>query len=541
MQTRRAAAVLSHSCVTGLTLNPMHIPLLFLLSALLLWLSSPGPGLSFCAWFALVPLLTACSMVTPKKAALLGFVSGLLYYLLLIYWVVISLGTYGHLPWWLCGIALLLLSAYMGLYLAFFCAACSWSMQAVAPVWSAPLLWVALDFVRGLLFSGFPWQDLGYSQFNPPLLIQASSLAGHHGITFLIVMANCLLFTLSAPWRKDVAWRPSQTRMQTAAGLLLIAAAFAYSFLQLREISRHMPSAARYQVAVIQGNIEQDQKWVAGKQREAMETYIDLSTEAAMKQTPELVIWPETAMPFHPPASPLFPGLLSRTVFRNGYFLLSGAPYFVEKGNDYELYNSALLARPDGSQALYFKQHLVPFGEYIPFSDILPLPGPVVESIGNFSAGKNARPLAAGKASLGVLICFESIFPDLARKEVANGANLLVNLTNDAWFGRSCASIQHLAMAVFRAVENRRSLVRAANTGISCFIDPAGRISQATPLFTTCSINGSPVLFEQNTIFTGIGYLFPIACLIFLIPVAFWIRLIKITVPDRIKGKPGNP
>ncbi|MBU4263971.1 MAG: apolipoprotein N-acyltransferase [Proteobacteria bacterium] len=530
MQTRRAVAALSSSCVTGLTLNPMHIPLLFLLSALLLWLSSPGPGLSFCAWIALVPLLTGCAMVTPKKAALLGFVSGLLYYLLLVYWVVISLGTYGHLPWWLCGLALLLLSAYMSLYLAFFCAACSWSMQAVAPVWSAPLLWVALDFVRGLLFSGFPWQDLGYSQFNTPLLIQVADLAGHHGITFLIVMANCLLFTLSARWRKkDVPWLPLPTRLQTTTGLLLIAAALAYSFVQLKAISRDLAAAPGYPVAVIQGNIEQNQKWVAAKQREAMETYIELSCKAAQQQ-PELVIWPETAMPFFPPTSPLFPQVLDRTVYSHHYFLLSGAPYFVEKQKDYDLYNSALLARPDGSQAIYFKQHLVPLGEYIPFSDILPLPGPVVESIGNFSAGSDSQPLAAGKAKLGVLICFESIFPALARQEVANGANLLVNITNDAWFGKSSASIQHMAMAVFRAVENRRSLARAANTGISCFIDPAGRISQATPLFTTCSINGSPALFDQHTVFTRLGYLFPIACLIFLIPVAFWIRIINRSV-----------
>lgn len=505
----------------------MPIPLLFFLSALLLWLASPGPGLSFCAWFALVPLLTGCARVPPKKAAQLGFACGLLYYLMLIYWVVISLGTYGHLPWWLCGLALLLLCAYMSLYIAFFCAACSWSMQAAAPVWSAPLLWVGLDFVRALLFSGFPWQDLGYSQFNTPLLIQIADLAGHHGITFLIVMANCLLFTLVAARRHDMPWRPVHTRLQAATGILLFAAALAYSFLQLREITRQLPSAASYQVAVIQGNIEQDQKWVAEKQREAMETYLKLSAEAASRQTPELVIWPETAMPFFPPTSSLFPELLARTVFSRHYFLLSGAPYFVEKEKEFELYNSALLARPDGSQSLYFKQHLVPFGEYIPLSDILPLPGPVVESVGNFSAGKTARPLTAGRARLGVLICFESIFPDLARKETANGANLLVNITNDAWFGRSSASIQHLAMAVLRAVENRRSLARAANTGISCFIDPAGRISQATPLFTACAITGSPALFEQNTIFTRIGYLFPVACLIFLIPAALWVRIKK--------------
>jgi len=501
----------------------MHIGLLFLLSALLLWLSSPGPGLSFCAWFALVPLLAGCALVRPKKAALFGFAGGMVFYLLLIYWVVISLGTYGHLPWWLCGLALLLLSAYMGLYLALFCAACSWSMRTMAPVWSAPLLWVALDYIRGFLFSGFPWQDLGYSQFNTPLLIQASDLAGHHGITFLIVLANALGYTLIAALGKNVNWSLKNTLRQTVTALLLIAAASVYSFLQLKEVSRSLLSTSDYPVAVIQANIEQDQKWLPEKQRQAIETYIDLSSRAAAQQ-PELVIWPETAMPFHPPTSPLFPELLTRTVFRDGYFLLSGAPYFEEKNNDFELYNSALLARPDGSQSLYFKQHLVPFGEYIPLSDILPLPGPVVESIGNFAAGRTAQPLAAGRASLGVLICFESIFPDLARRETANGANLLVNITNDAWFGRSSASIQHLAMAVLRAVENRRSLARAANTGISCFIDPAGRISQATPLFTACSIKGSLALSDRHTFFTSFGHYFPVLCLLLLIPLAVRIR-----------------
>ncbi|MBI4793102.1 MAG: apolipoprotein N-acyltransferase [Deltaproteobacteria bacterium] len=501
----------------------MHIGLLFLLSALLLWLSSPGPGLSFGAWFALVPLLAGCALVRPKKAALFGFLSGMVFYLLLIYWVVISLGTYGHLPWWLCGLALLLLSAYMGLYLALFCAACSWSMRTMAPVWSAPLLWVALDYIRGFLFSGFPWQDLGYSQFNTPLLIQASDLAGHHGITFLIVLVNSLCYTLIAALGKSVNWPLKNTLRQAGTALLLMAAASAYSFLQFKEMSRSLLSTSDYRVAVIQANIEQDQKWLPEKQREAIETYIDLSTRAAAQQ-PELVIWPETAMPFHPPTSPIFPELLTRTVFRDGYFLLSGAPYFKEKGNDFELYNSALLARPDGSQSLYFKQHLVPFGEYVPFSDILPLPGPVVESIGNFAAGRTAQPLAAGRASLGVLICFESIFPDLARRETANGANLLVNITNDAWFGRSSASIQHLAMAVLRAVENRRSLARAANTGISCFIDPAGRISQATPLFTACSIKGNLALFDRQTFFTSFGHYFPVLCLLLLIPLALRIR-----------------
>ncbi|MBI5557369.1 MAG: apolipoprotein N-acyltransferase [Deltaproteobacteria bacterium] len=503
----------------------MQIPLIFLSSALLLWLASPGPGLSWCAWFALVPLLWGCATVTPKKAARLGFMAGLCYYTLLIYWVVISLGTYGHLPWWLCGIALLLLCAYMALYLAVFCAACSWSMKIMPPIWSAPFLWVTFDFIRGRLFSGFPWQDLGYTQFKTPLLIQASDLAGHHGITFLIILANCLCLTLLAAWKKTPPWPQGKALPHVLAAVLLLAASLGYSMFRYKEIVIDVQAApSSHTVTVIQANIEQDQKWLPEKQRDAVETYINMTTQGVAGHPPDLVIWPETAMPFHPPASPLFPEILARTVFAGQYSLLAGAPYFQERAGDFDLYNSGVLVRPDGGQALYFKQHLVPFGEYVPLSDILPLPGPVVESVGNFKAGEKAEPLPDGKARLGILICFESIFPDLARKEAANGANMLVNMTNDAWFGRSSASIQHLAMVVLRAVENRRSLARAANTGISCFIDPAGHISQETPIFTEYAITASLKLLEDKTFFTRTGHLFPLLCLFTLIPLAIGLK-----------------
>ncbi len=503
----------------------MPSPLLFLASALLLWLSSPGPGFSFLAWIALVPLFYGCERLSPKKAAKYGFFSGLAYYGLLIYWVVISLGTYGHLPWWLCGIALLLLSAYMALYLTVFCAAVSMCTNLISPVWIAPALWVALDFIRGKLFSGFPWQDLGYSQFSSPLLIQPASIAGHHGITFLIVICNAVVFSFFANARKKKEHSKSSSRIPIFLALLLFAGSYGYSYIQLQKNDEQgVQKASRYPVAIIQGNINQDQKWVPEKQREAIEKYIALSSKAAKSQEVDLVIWPETAMPFHPPTNPLFPELLARTVFAGNYSLLSGAPYFQNNNNKIDLYNSALLVSPAGSKSKYFKQHLVPFGEYIPLADILPLPGPVVESVGNFSTGKSSAPLSSGEARLGILICFESIFPDIARKEVSQGANMLVNITNDAWFGRSSASIQHLSMAVLRAVENRRSLARAANTGISCFIDPSGRISQPTPLFTKTAITKSLVLRGDTTFFTKFGYLFPWLCLISLIPLFFRVR-----------------
>ncbi len=501
----------------------MKTLLLFLSSALLLSLSSPGMGLSFCSWFCLVPLLFGCSRIKAKKAALLGFVCGLCYYTYLIYWVVISLGTYGHLPWWLCGIALLLLSAYMALYTAVFCAAAS-TMKTMTPVWTLPFLWVALDFIRGRLFSGFPWQDLGYSQFKTPLVIQAADLGGHHFITFLIILANCLLFTVLVAGDKKAPWGYRKITFPVVTGFILIAATSIYSLNRYENILESLPLAPKYQITIIQGNIDQNQKWNPEKKREAIYKHINLSNDSLKEDKPDIVIWPETAMPFNPQTHPLFAELLSRTVFQHNYSLLAGAPYFEPGMNGPELYNSAVLVTRDGRESRYLKQHLVPFGEYIPFADILPLPGPLVESVGNFSTGTKAFPLTDGAARLGVLICFESIFPELARKETVNKANILVNITNDAWFGRSPASIQHMSMAVLRAVENRRSLARAANTGISCFIDPAGRISRPTPLFIDCFINGSVSMLDTTSFFTQKGHFFPVLCLIYSFFLLLWIK-----------------
>jgi apolipoprotein N-acyltransferase len=200
-------------------------------------------------------------------------------------------------------------------------------------------------------------------------------------------------------------------------------------------------------------------------------------------------------------------------------------------------YNSAFLfspvtAMPGVPRALrpagrYDKQHLVPFGEYIPLRTILPLPGPLVETMGDFSLGNSVAPLSCGKAQLGVLICFESIFPDLARREVDAGATLLVNITNDAWFGRSSAPWQHLAMAVLRAVENRRSLARAANTGISGFIDPAGRTQKLSPLFVPYAASARLPLLTGKTVFGRFGHNLPLACLLLLGPATALVVLKK--------------
>jgi apolipoprotein N-acyltransferase len=516
----------------------------------LLFLSFPGAaGFWPVAWVALVPLLLAIRNVSPGRAARLGLMAGMIHYVSLLYWIVIVLGKYGNLPWWVSVPALLLLALYMSSYLALFCVLVSrvWQQKEVLVVWAGPLLWVGLDFLRSFLFSGFPWQDLAYSQYKALLLIQTADLTGHFGVTFHIVLVNSVTALLFVLWRDNrsvgqsslAPLMTSRIRQVWLYGVLpvlcIMLAVMTYNLLRYRQVSEVIESSQKMRVAVVQGNIEQDQKWSPAMRLETIEIYTKLS-ELALKQgeeSPSLLVWPETALPFLVSDNPYFNTLKDQLVSNGKSWLLAGAPSFekVVSSNSEQAkqkilsYNSAYLFTPEGEIAgKYDKRHLVPFGEYIPFSNYLPLPGPLVENIGDFSVGKSAMPLSCQSAEIGVLICFESIFPELARDLVSGGANLLVNITNDAWFGRSSAPWQHLSMTVFRAVENRRSLARSANTGVSTIIDPLGRMAGATPLFQPAFLVAEVPLLQEKTIFVGFGYYFGLLCLLACIPIVFVLK-----------------
>ncbi len=501
---------------------------LSLLTSLLLYLSSPGPGYGFVAWIAVFPLLVICKIEKVRSAVFWGFIAGFIYYLGLLYWIVIVLGRYGGLSLWLTVPALILLAGYMAVYTAFFAWLMSRTMTCIPPVWSAPLIWVGLDFLRNRLFSGFPWQDIGYSQYLYPRVIQVADIAGHQGISFLIIMVNAFLFTIIF-YEKDHKTGLFKTRRKTykrhhllpAFGILSAAVIYNIISYQHYIAPGRSPVAG---IALVQGNIKQDQKWLPENRRHALKTYLKLSKKILANKSVDLLVWPETALPFSPRHDPLYSELLLDLYIDNGTNLLTGAPVYQIDDKKITIYNSALLITESGIRDRYDKQHLVPFGEYIPLANILPFPGPLVETMGNFSSGSSSMPLTAGRIKAGVLICYESIFPELARQEVREGANLLVNITNDAWFGRSSAPVQHFSMAVLRAVENRRSLARCANTGISGFIDPAGRIVSRTPLFTTCSLEAEMALMDKITFFNRYGCHFPLLCLFFVVPLVLFGR-----------------
>ncbi|MBU1715239.1 MAG: apolipoprotein N-acyltransferase [Proteobacteria bacterium] len=489
-----------------------------LLSGTLLFFSAPGLfGNGLLAWFCLVPLFYLINKEKPGQAALSGLACGILYYTGMLYWIVIVLGRYGHLPWWISVPALLMLACYMALYLAAFAALTSWVRRIIPVLWVAPIIWVSLDLIRNRLFSGFPWQDLAYSQYDYPSLIQFADLGGHYGVTFLIVLTNGFIyFVITDLWHRK-KFTKDLLKPDYLLVILLIISVFSYNQFRTRQISKEITEAENISVAVIQGNISQDEKWQARFRQETINRYLSLSATAITEKRTDLLIWPETAVPLYPMEAPVLQKIIHGITELNDVSILTGAPHRIPpRSMEANYYNSAFLFSPDGTiSGRYDKQHLVPFGEYVPLKNILRFLGPLVETIGDFSLGEFTTTLSCKNARLGVLICFESIFPELARRQVAAGANLLVNITNDAWFGRSSAPWQHLSMAVLRAIETRRSLARSANTGISGFIDPLGRINKSSPLFEQYIVADDLPLLNNKTVFTDYGgHNFAVFCLL---------------------------
>lgn len=504
-------------------------------SALLLALAMPG----LVGWWpllavALVPLLAAARRLPPLRSGCFGLLCGLLYHLSLLYWVVIVLGRYGGLHPVPAAGALLLLALHMSLYTALFC----WLLSlfsarpgraegnsSAAILLAAPPVWVGLDVLRGWLFTGMPWMDLGYGLYKQPMLIQAADLGGHHLLTFCIVLVNALLFWLLDRSRPAEPVRRHQHYFYAVMACLLLYAVSGYSCLRYQEITSAAAEAVQAAVAAVQANISQEDKWSPDLKEKTVDRYLSLS-ERAFKDEEELdlLVWPETALPFYPPREPLMQRVKD-FAGKKRVQLLTGAPFFTvhpEKKNPVEYFNSAVLLDRSGQLTdRYNKQHLVPFGEYVPLRNYLWFLKPVVELIGDFTPGTSSAPLQAEKIRAGVLICFESVFPEIARRETAAGANLLVTLTNDAWYGRSSAPVHSWAMTVLRAVENRRSMVRAANTGISGFVGPTGDIRAESPLFAEDALTDSLPLLTEQTVFVRGGHWFGPACLA-LIPPLLW-------------------
>ncbi|MBU0759454.1 MAG: apolipoprotein N-acyltransferase [Candidatus Omnitrophica bacterium] len=443
--------------------------LLAIFSAILLILAFPDFNLSYLAFVGFVPLFFAIQNKSPRKAFLISYISGFLFYLGVLYWLY-------HVT----VIGLIILCLYLALYFGIF--ALFFNLYAkrctLYAIFLIPLIWISLEWVKARLFTGFGWSLLGYSQYKNHLLIQVADFSGVYGVSFVIMTVNVAVYKF---FRRSL-------RELVIAGLML-AMVFGYGMMRVNETKEGQD----IRVSVIQGNIPQEVKWDPAAADDIIKKYINLTRLVAF-QNPDLIIWPETS----------FPGFFmedkeeTNRVLKMVKEIMIPTLIGANTTRGLDTYNSAVLVSPRGEvEAEYNKIHLVPFGEYVPFSDNLPiLHRLVLGELGEFTPGKEYKAFSfqpsafSRNIKFGTLICFEDIFPSLAREFVRNGARFLVVITNDAWYGKSGAPYQHAACSVFRAIENRVPVVRCANTGYSCFIDSKGRIHDSvsegnTHLFVT--------------------------------------------------------
>lgn len=502
-----------------LKISHEHMKTIFLssLSGLILTLSFPKAGLSGLSWVAFIPLFYILRNASPKKSFLAGLCFGFVHFLSLLYWVVYVLHTYGYVPLALCLPMLALLALYLALYPAVFslCLVKGCKNPAYLVV-LAPALWVCLEYIRTYALSGFPWELLGYSQHAFTRIIQMADVTGVYGVSFLIMLVNgglfvLLLQVLKTPWQGRLI--PIRTALgQSAAIGLCFICALAYGELRLKQTDAWVSAATPLTVSVIQGNIDQSLKWTPSYQRTTLDQYSRLSSLCA-EASPDLIVWPETAAPFYYGNDKALTLLLQEGISGIDAEFLIGFPTFIQKKNRFEFYNSAYLMDRNGAiKDTYSKVHLVPFGEYVPMKKYLPFINKLTEQSGDFYSGTKGETLTLDRASAGIQICFEVIFPSLTRAMVQNGAQILVNITNDAWFGKTSAPYQHFSMVRFRAVENKRAMARAANTGISGFIDPAGRILATSGLYTEAALTRALPLLDIPTFYTRYGDLFTGLC-----------------------------
>jgi apolipoprotein N-acyltransferase len=473
--------------------------ILSILSASLLSFSFSSFNPWLFAWFGFIPLFIALENKTLFRSFIIGYLCGVIFWSLTIYWL-IHVTLLGQI------VLILYLAFYFGIF------SCVVYLFRFLPpnvsLFFIPCTWVLLEYSRSYLFTGFPWAQVGFSQYKNLPIIQIADITGSWGVSFLVVFVN-VVFYLAL--RKRLKLRI----FLICACILFLSLAYGFYKLSYKPDLRCDKELVK--VSVVQGNIPQNLKWDKQAAADILNNYIELTSIAA-KDGSSLIIWPEASVPAlwgEASADAQFAQVFSLAGQLNTNLLVgvvsrSGEAYF----------NSALFIDNLGHPSkIYNKLHLVPFGEYVPFKNTFPFLQ-TIAPIGDIEPGREYT-IFRQPVNFSVLICFEDLFPELSREFIKRGARFLVNITNDAWYKQGSAPYQHFAASVFRAVENRVYLVRAANTGISGFIDPFGRLlsivqdaagkNSFVKGYSSQSICLAPI---RRTIYNRYGDLFILFCLI---------------------------
>ena len=502
--------------------------ILSLLTAFLISLSFPPFKFGFLAYGALVPFFYLLEEKSLKESFRWGYIAGLFISIATIYWI-----TFVTIPGALATI--LIHPLYYSLYAMIHTFLRQRGDEKF--VFAIPFIWTGIEYLKSLGELGFPWITLGYTQTHYLSLIQYASYTGVFGISFWVVLINVLVYLMLKNLEK-----PKKVIILLVSTTILFMLPWLYGKHVLPEDDEFQEGV---EVALLQGNIDPYLKWDKRKVELSFDKYEKLSRLAARK-IPDLIVWPETATPTY-----LLHDYSKLTRVKNlveelDIPLITGTPDYTSFGrNERKTYNSVVLIKPNNSNIpKYSKMQLVPVAERVPYEDKIPILKEFIQSLkigeGNFSPGEEIvlfeipfkrihvaestfyEPNGSGNdskndkvVSFATIICFESIFPDLVQKFVKNGAKFLVVITNDAWVGRdyfpwwlNAGLFQHAQMSVFRAIENRISIARCANTGVSMFINPFGRIQSTSSIFKEEFLVSNIPLRREITFFTKYGNVF---------------------------------
>ncbi len=495
----------------------------------MLALSFPFYDIWIFAWLSLILILYQIALIPPSQTFLRGWLFAFASFLISLAWVTNSMMEYGGLSRWTSMILLSFLAGYCAIYPAGAFTLSAYLKLHLNYSWfiTLPFTWVAGEYLRAHLMTGFPWNSLGQSQHSVLILLQNADWGSFYGISFIIVAVGCAGSGLFLP-SQNMHWRRELVIAGIMLGMMLL-----YGFFRTTQPETG-PSC---RVTIVQGNVDLNMKWDPANIDKILDDHIVL-TQSQLPQNPDIIVWSESALPLYyryawnyskdVNQSPGFK--IQKLVSQAKAPIIAGT---LDRLNDH-VFNSAVFISPEGFEQYYNKEHLVPFGEYVPLSRILFFVNRMVqESIGDFVPGNSPEPFRHPKASIAMTICYENIFPDLVRERVCRNADMICNITNDAWFGRSSAAYQHFSASRFRSVETRRPVIRSANTGFSGAVDTRGRILTQSTLFDATALTSDVHLGNETSFYLLFGDIFAQACLV--ISCCYGIMLV-IYSKKRMKG-----
>jgi apolipoprotein N-acyltransferase len=435
---------------------------------------------------------------TFRRGFLLGLLTGVVHFAGTVYWTGATVRSFGGLPLPVAAFVALLLVLYMALYVALTGGVTGRLVRrfgwAGLPMGAAA--WVSFEYLRGHAFGGFPWVPLGNTMVTLLPVAQLASVGGVYALSLLVALLNAGFAVALVT--------PRSVGRQVAGATLVMLAGVAVWGGQRLAANTLVAGGTPVQVGLVQGNIAQVDKWNPARASDILDRYLTL-THQAVERGAAFVVWPESATPFFYDEDPAGRDAVRRQVQALGVPLLFGTDE-IERGSPPRYFNSAFMLDGFGATAaVYRKIHLVPFGEYVPFKDLLFFVRPLVEAVSDFSPGTSVTMLPVSGHMVSTAICYEITYPSLKRRAVLQGSELLTTITNDAWYGESSAPFQHFEMATMRAIEQGRYLVRAANTGISGIVDPYGRVLARTPLNETTLVVGEARFVQARTVYARMG------------------------------------